>query len=180
MIGRFIQRFAFLIVGIWAVAAIVGDSLAPKLEQLISTKDQPFSPYGTPTSLAVQRSAAAFSEKSPGDNVGYLVLERNGALNNRDRAFYDQLVAALRRDSRHVIEVVDWWGIPAMADAALSSDHQAVTAAMRLAGMVGTSQASESIAAARTIVAQQHPPDGLPHIRHRCRGNCHGRVRGDR
>ncbi|KAA1248861.1 RND family transporter [Mycobacterium simiae] len=161
MIGRFIQRFALLIVGVWAVAAIVGNSLAPKIEQLISTEDQPFSPYGTPTSLAVQRSAAAFSEKSPGDNVGYLVLERDGALNDGDRTFYDQLVAALRRDSRHVVEVVDWWGVPAIADAVLSRDHHAVTAAMRLAGMVGTSQARESITAARNIVAHLHPPDGL-------------------
>ncbi|OSC39888.1 RND family transporter [Mycobacterium decipiens] len=159
-IGRFIHRYALWIVVVWTLAAIIANGFAVPLEQVITAEDQPFSPSGTATSLAVQRSAAAFGEM-PGDNTGYLVLERNESLNDQDRAFYDQLVAALRADSRHVIEVVDWWGVPAMKDAVRSEDHRAVTAALRFGGMVGTSQARESIAVVRNIVAQLHPPDGL-------------------
>ncbi|OBK50743.1 RND family transporter [Mycobacterium kubicae] len=160
MIARLIHRFPLIVIGIWALAAVLGNSLAPPLEQLISVEDQPFSPYGTPTSLAVQRSAAAFHEAA-GDNIGYLVLERDRALDARDRAFYDRAIAALRADPQHVVEVSDWWAIPATADAVLSADHHVVTASMLLGGMVGTSQASQAVTAARTIVAQQHPPDGL-------------------
>ncbi|WP_341329522.1 RND family transporter [Mycobacterium shinjukuense] len=160
MIARIVQRYSLLIVGVWALAAILGNSFAPPLEQLISIEDQPFAPYRTATSLAVQRSAEAFAQ-GPGDNIGYVVLERNGALDDRDRAFYDRLVATLRADSHHVVEVTDWWGVPANAAAAVSDDHHAVIASMRLAGMVGTSRARESITAARAIVAQLHPPDGL-------------------
>lgn len=159
-IGRLIHRYAIWIVGVWALAAIIGNNFAPPLEQVITAEDQPFSPAGTATSRAVERSAAAFSQ-APGDNIGYLVLERNGVLNDQDRAYYDALVVALRRDSRHVIEVVDWWGTPAIAEVARSDDHHAVTAALRFGGMVGTSQAGESITAARSIVTQLHPPDGL-------------------
>ncbi|CFR71795.1 transmembrane transport protein MmpL14 [Mycobacterium tuberculosis] len=130
-IGRLIHRYAIWIVGVWALAAIIGNNFAPPLEQVITAEDQPFSPAGTATSRAVERSAAAFSQ-APGDNIGYLVLERNGVLNDQDRAYYDALVVALRRDSRHVIEVVDWWGTPAIAEVARSDDHHAVTAALRL------------------------------------------------
>lgn len=84
-IGRLIHRYAIWIVGVWALAAIIGNNFAPPLEQVITAEDQPFSPAGTATSRAVERSAAAFSQ-APGDNIGYLVLERNGVLNDQDRA----------------------------------------------------------------------------------------------
>lgn len=177
-IGRLIHRYAIWIVGVWALAAIIGNNFAPPLEQVITAEDQPFSPAGTATSRAVERSAAAFSQ-APGDNIGYLVLERNGVLNDQDRAYYDALVVALRRDSRHVIEVVDWWGTPAIAEVARSDDHHAVTAALRFGGMVGTSQAGESITAARSIVTQLHPRR-FARIRHRSWRHHRGRVRGNR
>ena len=160
MIGRFVYRFALLIVGVWALAVVAGNSLAPPLEQVVADEDQPFLPSGTATSLAVQRSAAAFSQ-TPTDNVAYVVLESDGSLNDQDQAFYDQLVTALRADSRYVLNFVDWWRMPATANATVSKDHHVVTATMRLAGMVGTSEAEGSINSVRTIVAQLHPPAGL-------------------
>ncbi|OBJ53506.1 RND family transporter [Mycobacterium asiaticum] len=160
MISRFIYRFALLIVGVWALLAVAGNSLTPPLEEVVANKDQPFLAAGTPTFLAVQRSAAAFAQ-SPTDNVGYLVLEREGELTDQDRAYYEQLVGALRADPQHVYDVVDWWRMPALADAAVSDDRHVATAAMRLDGMVGTSEAVDSIVAARGVVAKLIPPDGL-------------------
>lgn len=160
MIARLLYRFALLIVGVWAFAAVAGNSLAPPLERVVADLDQPFLPAGTATSLAVQRSAAAFSQ-APTDNVGYLVLARDGQLTDQDRTFYDQLVVALRADTRHVYEVTDWWRMPAAADTAVSRDRHVVTATLRLDGMTGSTEAIDSITAARTIVAGLHPPDGL-------------------
>ncbi len=160
MIPRLIYRFALLIVGVWAFAAVAGNSLAPPLERVVADLDQTFLPAGTATSLAVQRSAAAFGQ-APTDNVGYLVLERDGQLSDQDRAFYDKLIKALRADTRHVYEVTDWWRMPAAADTAVSGDRHVVTATLRLDGMTGTTEAIDSITAARTIVAGLHPPDGL-------------------
>jgi RND superfamily putative drug exporter len=159
-IARFTHRYALWVIGAWILAAIVANIVAPQVEQVAAAHDQPFLPPGVQSSVAAQRSAAAFSQ-APTDNVGYVVLERDGPLNDRDRALYDQLLAALRSDSRHVIEVVDWWGSPATADAALSSDHHVATAIVRLAGMLGTLQASDSITATRSIVARLPAPDGL-------------------
>ncbi len=160
MIPRLIYRFALLVVGVWAFAAVAGNSLAPPLERVVADLDQPFLPVGTATSLAVQRSAAAFSQ-APTDNVAYLVLERNGPLSDQDRAFYEQLITALRADTKHVYDVTDWWRMPAAGDTAVSRDGHVVTATLRLDGVTGSTEAVDSITAARTIVAALHPPDGL-------------------
>ncbi|MEQ0643933.1 hypothetical protein ABLO07_01910 [Mycobacterium tuberculosis] len=61
------------------------------LEQVITAEDRPFSPAGA-TSRAVERLAAAFSQAPGDESIGYLVLERNGVLNDQDRAYYDALV----------------------------------------------------------------------------------------
>lgn len=122
--------------------------------------DRPALPSGATSSIAVQRSAAAFSQ-TPTDNIAYVVLERKGPLDDHDRALYDQLLIALRGDPGHVIQVVDWWGAPATADAAVSGDRQVATAMVRLSGMLGTSQASDSIVAVRNMVAHLAVPHGL-------------------
>ena len=160
-IARFIHRFALVVIGVWISAAVMLNTGAPPLEQLITARDQPFLPSGTATSLALQRAAGAFGE-APDDNIGYLVLERNGGpLTDGDKAFYDRVVRDLRSDPGRINAVTDWWSNPATADSVLSEDHHVVTATMRLVGMVGTSQARDSITAARDIVASQHPPAGL-------------------
>ncbi len=160
MIPRLIYRFALLIVGVWAFAAVAGNSLAPPLERVVADLDQPFLPVGTATSLAVQRSAAAFAQ-TPTDNIGYLVLARDGRLTEQDRTYYDQLITALRADTKHVYEVTDWWRMPAAADTAVSRDGHVVTATLTLDGVTGSTEAVDSITEARTIVAGLHAPDGL-------------------
>ncbi|QLL05082.1 RND family transporter [Mycobacterium vicinigordonae] len=160
MISRFIYRFALLIVGVWALLAVAGNSLAQPLESVVANEDQPFLPSGTSTALAVQRSAAAFNQ-TPTDNVGYLVLTRNAMIDEHDRAFYNQLVTALRADSAHVLELTDWLRVPVLADAASSDDKHVLIARMRLNGMVGTTEAAGSINSVRAVVARMHPPEGL-------------------
>ncbi len=74
------------------------------LEQVITAEDQPFSPAGTATSRAVERSAATFSQ-APGDSIGYL-LEQSRSINDQDRAYYDALVVAYAVISRRHRR---WW-----------------------------------------------------------------------
>lgn len=159
-IARFTHRYALWIIGLWLLAGYIANSVAPQFEQAVASHDRPYLPSSAASSLAVQRSGSAFSQVAT-DNVAYVVLERHGPLNDGDRAFYDQLIPALRSDSRHVIEVVDWWSVPGIADAVLSKDREVVTAIVRLSGMLGTSQAKEAITATRGIVARIRAPDGL-------------------
>ncbi|MFV0493515.1 RND family transporter [Mycobacterium sp.] len=157
---RFIQRFALLIVGFWALAAVVGNSLAPPLERVVADADQPYLPSGTPTALAMQRAAKAFAQ-APTDNIGYVVLVRNGILGDQDRQFYGDLLTALRSDSGHVLDITDWWRVPATAPAAVSEDKHMVIAPIRLGGLIGTTEAIDSINSVRGIVASQPAPEGM-------------------
>lgn len=159
-VARFIHRYALWIIGAWLVVAGVANIFVPQLERAVATHEGPLLPADAASSRAVQRSAAAFSE-TPTDNIEYVVLQRQGPLTGRDKAFYQQLIVALRGDTRHVSDVIDWWGTPATADAALSKDHNVALAVVRPTGMVGTSQARASITAMRGIVSRLHPPEGL-------------------
>lgn len=159
-LARFIHRYALWVIGAWLVLAGVANIFVPQFERVVATHEVPLLPADAASSLAVQRSAAAFSEK-PTDNIEYVVLERRGPLTEADKAFYRQVITALRGDSRHVNDVIDWWGTPATADAALSKDRNVALAVVRPSGMVGTSQAKASITAMRGIVSRLHAPDGL-------------------
>lgn len=158
--ARFIHRYALWVVGAWLVVAGVANVFVPQLERVVATHEGPLLPADAASSVAVQRSAAAFSEPAT-DNIEYVVLERHGPLTEADRAFYRQVITALRGDSRHVNDVIDWWGTPATADAALSKDRNVALAVVRPSGMVGTSAARASITAMRGIVSRLHPPEGL-------------------
>ena len=117
-------------------------------------------PPAAPSSSAATRAAQVFGEK-PSNNFIYLVLERNTSLTPQDRQFYDTLTAALRSDRQHVYSVTDLWSQPATAAGAQSSDGRAVTVMVRLAGMLGTSQARTSVDFLRGTVTKLSPPAGL-------------------
>jgi len=89
------------------------------------------------------------------------VLERDRSLSDQDRRFYDELIATLRGDTKHVNTLTDLWSDPATAPGGQSADGHAVTAMMRLTGMIGTSQAADSVAALRDTVALLRPTKGL-------------------
>lgn len=160
VIARFVHRYAIWVVGAWVLVAVVANVYVPQLEQVVANHDQPFLPADAPSSLAIKRSARALGQTAT-DNAAYVVLERAGALNDRDRAFYDHLIATLRKDPHHVTAVVDWWSDPMTAEGALSKDRNVVVAMLSLSGMLGTTQANSSVAAVRDTVARSAPPAGL-------------------
>ena len=57
--------------------------------------------------------------------------------------------------------MTDLWSDPATAAAAQSADGRAVMVRMRLSGMIGTSQANDSVSALRDTIRQLGPPQGL-------------------
>jgi len=89
------------------------------------------------------------------------VLERDQGLSPPDRQFYDALSATLSSDRGHVHAVTDLWSQPATAAGAQSSDGRAVSVMVRLAGMLGTSAARDSVNSVRGTVAKLSPPAGL-------------------
>ncbi|MDT5224620.1 MAG: putative drug exporter of the superfamily [Mycobacterium sp.] len=155
-----LSRSAILVVGLWVVAAALGNVLVPQLERVIDTHARSFMPTDAPSSIAASRAAQLFAQ-IPSNNFVYLVLERKTPLSEHDRQFYDRLTAGLRADGRHVYSVTDLWSQPATAAGAASADGRAVTVMVRLAGMLGTSQARDSVNSVRTAITALSPPAGL-------------------
>src|SRR5437879_5065668 len=160
MLARFTSRYAIWIVVVWLVAAGGANLLMPQLESVVQSHSRSFLPANATSAVAASAAAELFGEQRS-NNFNYVVLERDQPLNDRDHQFYDQLIAAFRADTKHVITVTDLWSDPATAAAGQSADRRAVTVMMRLAGMIGTSQATDSVAALRDTVARLGPPPGL-------------------
>ncbi|EUA38438.1 MMPL family protein [Mycobacterium avium subsp. avium 2285 (R)] len=148
ILGRLTGRYALLVVGLWVLAAAVANVAVPQLERVVDSHARSFMPPSAPSAVAAARAAQLF-DQTPSNNFVYVVLERNQRLGAGDRQFYDALAAALGSDHRHVYAVTDLWSQPATAAGAQSTDGQAVSVMVRLAGMLGTAQARDSVNAVR-------------------------------
>ena len=153
-------RYAAWIVVVWLVAAGALTLTMPQLERVVETHSRAFIPADSASSVTEQRAAELLGEP-PSNNLNYLLLERDQPLNDADRQYYERLVAALRADTEHVGALTDLWSDPTTAAAAQSADGRAVTVRLRLSGMIGTSQANDSVSALRDTITRLGPPEGL-------------------
>ncbi|OBI37820.1 RND family transporter [Mycobacterium colombiense] len=159
-LARLTGRYAILIVGLWVLVAGVANVAVPQLERVVDSHARSFMPPGAPSAVAAARAAQLFNQ-TPSNNFVYVVLERDQRLTPQDRLFYDALTTALGSDQRHVYAVTDLWSQPATAAGAQSSDGKAVSVMVRLAGMLGTAQARDSVDAVRGTVHKLSLPAGL-------------------
>ncbi len=160
ILSRLAGRHAVLVVVLWVLAAAVANLAVPQLERVVDSHSRSFMPADAPSAIAASRAAQLFGQ-TPSNNFVYIVLERNQRLTTRDRQFYDALTGSLSSDRRNVDAVTDLWSQPATAAGAQSSDGRAVNVMVRLAGMLGTSQARDSVNFVRTTIARLAPPAGL-------------------
>lgn len=159
-IARLTARYAVVIVGLWLLAAAIANLAVPQLERVVDAHARSFMPPGAPSAVAASRAAQLFNQ-TPSNNFVYVVLERDQRLTPPDRQFYDAMTTSLGSDQRHVYAVTDLWSQPATAAGAQSADGKAVSVMVRLAGMLGTAQARDSVNAVRGTVQKFAPPPGL-------------------
>jgi putative drug exporter of the RND superfamily len=159
-LARFMSRYAIWIVVVWLAGAGAANLAVPQLERVVESHSRSFLPADATSSVAASAAADLFGE-ARSNNFNFLVLERDQPLSEQDRRFYDELIETLRADTAHVTTVTDLWSDPATAAAGQSADRRAVTVMMRLSGMIGTSQATDSVGAVRDTVARLGPPWGL-------------------
>ena len=159
-LARFASRYAIWVVVAWLVAAGAASLAVPQLERVVETHSRSFMPADAPSSVAAHNAAALLDEPAS-NNLNYVVLEGDQPLGEQDRAFYHRLIESLHADTEHVYSVTDLWSDPATAAGAHSDDGRAVTVMTRLSGMLGTSQAAESVDALRSTVTRLDPPPGL-------------------
>ncbi|OSC42110.1 MMPL family RND transporter [Mycobacterium decipiens] len=159
-ITKITNRHAVLIVGLWVIAAAVGNLFVPQVESTARSHERGFLPADAPVSIAGARMGAQFQDGNAG-NINYLVLESDHRLGPPERAYYNQLLAKLRADPTSLASATDLWSDPLTAKAALSNDGKAEYTMLRLAGDLGSAQANSALDTVRRIVASQPTPLGL-------------------
>ncbi|MGL5441955.1 MAG: MMPL family transporter, partial [[Mycobacterium] stephanolepidis] len=110
-IARFCSRYAFLVIGIWVLAAAAGNLLVPQVESTAHNHARGFLPHSAPVNTAGAVMGRQFQD-GDGGNLNYLVLESDHKLGPVEHQYHDRLLAKLRADTAHLDSAMDLWADP--------------------------------------------------------------------
>jgi RND superfamily putative drug exporter len=155
-----IRTLAVPIILAWIALIAFLNVSVPQLEAVGRSQAVSMSPDAAPSMIAMKRIGEVFEEGSS-DSAGMIVLEGEEPLGDAAHEFYDQMLATLKSDTRHVESVQDFWGDPLTASGAQSSDGKAAYVQIKLAGNQGETLANESVAAVKAAIDGMQPPPGV-------------------
>ena len=158
--ARMIRTLAVPIILAWIALIAFLNVSVPQLEEVGQMQAVSMSPDAAPSMIAMKRIGEVF-EEGKSDSSGMIVLEGEEPLGDAAHAFYDQMLATLKSDTKHVESVQDFWGDPLTASGAQSSDGKAAYVQIKLAGNQGESLANESVAAVKAAIDGLQPPPGI-------------------
>ena len=158
--ARTIRTLAVPIILAWIALIAFLNVSVPQLEEVGQMQAVSMSPDAAPSMIAMKRIGEVF-EEGKSDSSGMIVLEGEEPLGDAAHAFYDQMLATLKSDTKHVESVQDFWGDPLTASGAQSSDGKAAYVQIKLAGNQGESLANESVAAVKAAIDGLQPPPGI-------------------
>ncbi len=159
-VARMIRTFAVPIILGWLALIAVLNVSVPQLEVVGQERAVSMSPDAAPSMIAIKRIGQVFEEGNS-DSSAMIVLEGQQPLGAAAHEFYDQMLAKLKADTKHVESVQDFWGDPLTASGAQSSDGKAAYVQIKLAGNQGESLANESVAAVKDIIDSLQAPEGV-------------------
>ncbi|WP_157521246.1 MMPL family transporter, partial [Mycobacterium sp. ACS4331] len=159
-IAKWIRTLAVPIVLAWVAIIAVLNTAVPQLTDVGKARSVSMSPDDAPSVIAMQRVGKVFEEFTSNSSV-MVVLEGENPLGEDAHQFYDEMVAKLEADTKHVEHVQDFWGDPLTATGAQSPDGKAAYVQIYTAGNQGESLANESVEAVQDIVDGIEPPAGV-------------------
>ena len=113
----------------------------PQMEVVGQMRSVSMSPKDAPSVIAMMRAGKVF-EESDSDSSAMIVLEGDQPLGDDAHRFYDDMVAKLRADTKHVQHIQDFWGDPLTRAAAQSGDGKSAYVQANLAGNMGETLAT--------------------------------------
>jgi RND superfamily putative drug exporter len=155
-----VRILAVPIILAWIALIAVLNVTVPQLEVVGQERAVSMSPDAAPSMIAIKRIGEVFEEGSS-DSMAMIVLEGEQPLGEAAHKFYDEMLAKLEADTKHVESVQDFWGDPLTATGAQSSDGKAAYVQIKLAGNQGEQLANDSVAAVKEIIDGLQPPDGV-------------------
>lgn len=155
-----VRRFALPIILGWVAIALLVSLAVPSLEQV--AKEHPVSLNATdaPSVQAMARLGQVFAE-SNSDSGATIVIEGDEPLGEAAHHYYNELIAQLNADTKHIEHIQDFWGDPLTAGGAQSADGKAALVQLNLAGNQGGVLSNESVNAVRDVVNRTPPPAGV-------------------
>jgi len=157
---RRLRRLAVPVVVGWILLVAVLNVSVPPLEVVGEMRSVSMAPPEAPSVIAMKRAGELFGEFRSDSSV-MIVLEGEQRLGAEAHRFYDDMVARLRADTRHVEHVQDFWGDPLTEAGAESDDGKAAYVQVYLAGNAGEALANESVRAVQELVRGLTPPPGV-------------------
>ena len=110
-VARWIRRLALPIIIGWVALIVALNVSVPQLEEVGKMQAVSMSPKNAPSVAAMMRIGKDFQEFDS-DSSAMIVLEGDKALGADAHRFYDDMVAKLRADTKHVQHIQDFWGDP--------------------------------------------------------------------
>jgi RND superfamily putative drug exporter len=158
--ARWIRRLSVPIILGWIALIAVLTLTVPQLEVVGEMQAVSMSPKEAPSVIAMMRVGKVFQEFDS-DSSAMIVLEGDKALGEDAHRFYDDMVAKLRADTKHVQHIQDFWGDPLTSAGAQSEDGKATYVQVYLAGNMGEALGNESVTAVQKLIAGLSPPPGV-------------------
>jgi RND superfamily putative drug exporter len=159
-IARWIRRLAVPIILGWIALIVVLTLTVPTLEKVGEMQAVSMSPKDAPSVAAMMRVGKVFQEFDS-DSSAMIVLEGQAPLGPEAHRFYDDMVAKLRADTKHVQHIQDFWGDPLTSAGAQSEDGKATYVQVYLAGNMGEALGNESVTAVQKLISGLSPPPGV-------------------
>jgi RND superfamily putative drug exporter len=144
----------------WIAVAVGVNVLAPQLEVVGEMHAAPMVPEDAPSLVAMKRMGANFHEFDSNSTV-MIVIEGQQPLGPDAHQYYDEIIAKLRQDRKHIQHIQDFWGDTLTAAGAQSADGKASYVMLNLAGEQGQTLANEGVQAVRTVIADTSAPPGI-------------------
>ena len=159
-IAKWIRRLAVPIIIGWIALIVVLSMTVPTLEKVGEMQAVSMSPKDAPSVAAMMRVGKVFQEFDS-DSSAMIVLEGQQPLGAETHAFYDDMIAKLRADKKHVQHIQDFWGDPLTSAGAQSEDGKATYVQVYLAGNMGEALGNESVTAIQKLISGLSPPPGV-------------------
>ena len=159
-IAQWIRRLAIPIILGWLALTVITNVAVPQIEAVGQEQSVPMAAQDAPSTIAMNRIGRVFDEFKSNTSV-MIVLESDTTLGDEAHLYYNQIVAKLNADTKHVEHVQDFWSDPLTAAGSQSSDGKAAYVQVYLAGNMGEGLANESVEAVKKIIDGVPAPPGI-------------------
>src|SRR3984885_13628518 len=140
-----IRVLAVPIILLWVFIVVLVNTIAPSLEVVGEAHAAPMAPKDAPSMKAMMLMGHNFKEFNSNSTV-MIVLEGQQPLGDDAHKYYNNIIAQLQQDPKHIQHIQDFWGDPLTAAGAQSADGKAAYVQLNLVGNQGETRSNNSVA----------------------------------